>query len=133
MKYFGTVAHVQAASFLKETIFLELTTFSISTTRDIYTKLLTFSESSAKIKVRSGWTFFVILLMLAVICKQRLLRGNEILQSFRNYKCYDVEREHFRKHLRSSTKFLKKNDHKKAWIIFKVGSNFGLLLTFKLF
>ena len=99
MKYFGTVAHAQAASFLKETIFLELKTFFVSTTRDIYTKLLTFSGSSAKINVRSGWTFFVILLMSAVIWKQRLLRRNEILQYFRNYKCYDVEREHFRKRL----------------------------------
>ena len=57
-----------------------------------------------KLKVKSPWAFFVILRMSAVICKQRPLRGNKIVQYFQNYKCYDVDRHHFRKH---SIKFYK--------------------------
>ena len=79
--------------------FLKLITFSISTTGDIYAKLLTFSKSSVKRKVKSASTFFVILLTSAVICKQRLLLGNEIVLYFQNYKYFDDEREIFRRRL----------------------------------
>ena len=78
--------------------FLKLITFSISTTGDIYSKLLTFSKSSVKRKVKSASTFFVILLTSAV-CKQRLLLGNEIVLYFQNYKYFDDEREIFRRRL----------------------------------
>ena len=50
----------------------KLTTFFIPATGDIYTKLLTFAESSRKIKVTLLWTLFVILLTSAVVYKQRL-------------------------------------------------------------
>ena len=79
--------------------FLKLITFSISTTVDIYSKLLTLSKSSVKRKVKSASTFFVILLTSAVICKQRLLLGNEIVLYFQNYKYFDDEREIFRRRL----------------------------------
>ena len=46
---------------------MKLTTFCISTIRVIYIKLSRFSESSVKIKIRSRWTFLVILLTSAVI------------------------------------------------------------------
>ena len=83
VKYFRTVLHTQAASFLrKKTGFLKLTALFIATTRDICTKLLTSSESSMKIKFMSAKAFFVILLTSAVISKHRLLHGNEIVQYF---------------------------------------------------
>ena len=78
-----------------------------------------FSESLVKIKVRSAWTFLVIWLMSVVICKQTLLHRNQIVQYFENYKCYGDDRDHFRKHLHSCTKFMKNNDLKKTRIIFK--------------
>ena len=110
MKYFHTVEHVQLPSFpkKKKKIFLELTTFIISTLRDIYTKLLTFSKRSAKEKVISRWVILVILLTSAVICKQRLVHGNDTVKYFQHYKWCDVDRDHFRKRFYSSTKFTKK-------------------------
>ena len=54
---------------------------------------------------------------------------NKILQYFPNYKCYEPARDHFRKHLKRSTKFMKKNDPKTFCSIFE--SRSGLLLTFK--
>ena len=53
------------------------------------TKIKFASESSSKIKLGSPWTFFVILLISAVIGKQRVSHGNEIMQYFKNYKYYD--------------------------------------------
>ena len=78
-----TSLHVYAATFL------------ISSTKRIFTKLLSFSESSIKIKVRSHWAHFLILLTSAVICKQCLC-GNEIVQYLQNCKCYNVDQDHFR-------------------------------------
>ena len=57
--------------------------------------------------------------MSADICEQRLSHGNEVVQYSQNYKCYDVDQDHFRKHLKSSTKFMKKNNLKTARTIFK--------------
>ena len=67
-----------AASFSMKTCFYETSYIFISSTRRIFTKLLAVSESSIKMKVRSHWTLFVILLTSAVICKQKRLPGNEI-------------------------------------------------------
>ena len=58
---------------------MKLATFFISSTKRIFTKLLSVSERSIKIKVRSHWALFLILLTLAVICRQRLLHGSEIV------------------------------------------------------
>ena len=78
---------------------MKLATFFILSTTHIFTKLLTVSESSIKIEVRSDLTLFVILLISAVICKQKLLDGNEIVQYLQNCKCYNVGQDGFRKPL----------------------------------
>ena len=76
---------------------MKLATFFISSTRRIFTKLLSVSESSTKIKVRSHRTLFVILLTSVVICKQIHLHGNEIVEYLQNCACYNVGQDHFRK------------------------------------
>ena len=63
---------------------MKLATFFISST-----------ESSIKINFRSHGTRFLILLTSAVICKQKLLYGNKIVQYLQNCKCYNVEQDHF--------------------------------------
>ena len=67
----------QAASILQKSRFF--LSFFI-TTRDIYTKLWKFYDSSVKIKVKLQRTFFVILLRPAVICNPRLFHENKILR-----------------------------------------------------
>lgn len=57
--------------------------------------------------------------MSAVNYKQRFSYGSDILKYFQNYKRYDVDRGHFRKHLQSCTKFMKINDLKMARTISK--------------
>ena len=44
------------------------------------TKLMTDSESTTKINVRSDWALFRILLTLAIIYKQRFLHENETVE-----------------------------------------------------
>ena len=56
---------------------MKLVTFFISSTKHIFTKLLSVSESL--IKIKTHWAHFLILLSLAVICKHRLSYGNEIV------------------------------------------------------
>lgn len=36
--------------------------------------------------------------MSIVTCKQRHLHENDIVQYFQNYKCYDADRDYFRKY-----------------------------------
>ena len=67
-------------SFQLNRAFMKQLTFFISSTTFIFTKLLDVSKSSIKIKFRSHGTLFVILFTPAVVCKQRLLHGNEIVQ-----------------------------------------------------
>ena len=78
---------------------MKLTTFFISSTRPIFTKLLDISVSLIKITARSHGTLFIILHTSVVISKQRLLYGNDTVQNFQNCKCYNVEQGHFRKPL----------------------------------
>ena len=59
---------------------MKLATFYISITIQNYTKPLTVLEMKFKVKVMQCQTFFKILLMSAVICKQKLLHENETLQ-----------------------------------------------------
>ena len=66
-------------SFRTKQVLFKLLTFFTWITRHIYTKLLTFSENSEKIKVGLHYRFSVILLMSAVISKQRILLRNEIV------------------------------------------------------
>ena len=44
----------------------------------------------------SHWTLFQILFTLVVICKERLLHENKIVQNLLNYKGQDINRGHFR-------------------------------------
>ena len=83
---------------------MKLIIFFISRTKHIYTKPLTASKSILKIKLMSRWTLFENLFTSAVICKQRLLHENEIVQCIKNYKCYDVNQGYFRKPSQGSTK-----------------------------
>ena len=62
---------------------MKLGTFLLSQGR-IFTKLLAFSESLTKTKIRSHRTLSVILPTSADIYKQRLLHGNEIVQHPQN-------------------------------------------------
>ena len=69
-------------------VIMKQTTFLILRTTRIFSKLLGVSEISMKIKVRSHWTLFVILLTSGwsspVIWKQRLFHENEIGQYLQN-------------------------------------------------
>ena len=78
---------------------MKLTTFFISAACQVLTKLLAVYESPIKLKVRLHWVLLVTLLISAVICKQRLLYGNEIVQYLQNSKYYKVSKDHFRKTL----------------------------------
>ena len=69
---------------------MKLAMFFISSTRLIFRKLISVSESFIKSKVTLHWAPFLILLTSAVICKQRLLHGSEIFQYLQNYKCYNI-------------------------------------------
>ena len=78
---------------------MELRMFFILSTRRIFPKLVAISEILIKIKVKLHEALFIILLISAIICEQRLLHGNKIVQYFQNCKCYNVGPEHFRKPL----------------------------------
>ena len=82
---------MKAVSFLEKTVFSYNNNLFVLTTIDIYTKLLTFSETSIKVKVSLAWTFFQILLTSAVTCKQGLLHRSKVMQHFQNHKCYDAD------------------------------------------
>ena len=97
-------------------------TFFISRTKQIYEKTLTAPESKFKIKT---------LLTSAVICKQRLLHENEIVQYLLNYKYQDVKQSHFGKPLQASTKVLKNNYPKIAHIFLMGRSIFSYFLRLK--
>ena len=55
---------------------MKLATFFVSSTKCIFRKLLSFSESSIKIKVRSRWVLFLILL-------QQLFANNDLCMKTR--------------------------------------------------
>ena len=50
---------------------------------------------------------FEILITSVVICKERLLHENEIVQYLQNYKYQDINQGHFRKLLQASTNAIK--------------------------
>ena len=76
---------------------MKLTKFVISGNKQIYVKTLTVFKRTFKMKVKSAWTFFKLWLTSVVICKQRLLYKNEIVQYIQNFKCQDINQDHFRK------------------------------------
>ena len=55
-------------------------------------------------KARSHGPLFLNVLTLAVICKQRLLYGNKIVQCLQSCKCYNFDKDHFRKLLINKVK-----------------------------
>ena len=95
-KRFHTFLHFYAALFSIKACFYE-SVFFISATRRNFRKLLSVSESSIKVKVRLHWTLLLTLLTSVVICKQRLLHGNEIVQYLQSWKCYNVGQDHSKK------------------------------------
>ena len=76
---------------------MKLTIFFISRSKQIYATTLTISESAFKMKVMPLWTHFELLLMSAVICKQRLLHEKEIVQYLQNHKYQNINQDHFKK------------------------------------
>ena len=84
------------ALFSIRTCFYETTNVFYLEYQTYFQKLLVFSESSIKIKVKS---LFVILLTSAVISKQKILHGNKIAKYLQNWKCYNFVQGHFRKPL----------------------------------
>ena len=77
VKHFHIVMHSYAASFSIKQVFVRLATFSSSKKTKKGKKMHDF-ESTSKIKVRSCWTFFKILLMSAVICISKVFHGNKL-------------------------------------------------------
>ena len=57
------------------------------------------SKRTFKIKVRLPWTTFEILFTSAIICIQRVLHGNEVVQYIQNYKRHKSGKGHTRKPL----------------------------------
>ena len=74
------------------------------------------------------WILFEMLLMSAVICKQRYLRKNEIVQYLQNYKYQDINHGHFRKPLQASTNGIKNNCPTTTHILFTGCSILSYLL-----
>ena len=88
---------------------MNLTTYFISKTKQIYTKTFNVSESTFKIKAMLLGSLFEILITSAVICKERLLQEDKIVQYFENYKSQDVNQGYFRKRLQASANAMKNN------------------------
>ena len=55
------------------------------------------SERKFKIKVRLGGTVFEILFMRVIMCIERVLHGNEIVELLQKYKHHEVDEGHSRK------------------------------------
>ena len=55
------------------------------------------SKRKFEIKVKLRWTALEILFTLAIICIQRVLHGNEIVQYLQNYKRNESGKGHSRK------------------------------------
>ena len=87
----------------------KLTTFFNGKTKAIYLNPLIVYERKLKIRVTSPLAYFQIMLMSAVIYKQRLMHEKEIVQLLHNYKFYEVDQSRFRKPLQSSAKNVKNN------------------------
>ena len=79
-------------------------------------------------KVMSPWTLFEVLVTSVVICKQRLLHENEIVQYLENFKYQDVNQGHFRKPLQAFINTMRNNYPKKAHTFFTGRSFFSYFL-----
>ena len=87
MKYFGIIGHAKTAVFSKEIGFLKKHTTFFKLARQL-SKLLTFSESSWKIKVRLGLTFFCNFAYDSSYLQTNAFARKQDLQYFQNCKCY---------------------------------------------
>ena len=67
-----------------------------------------------------SWILFEILHTSAVICRQRFLHVNEIVQYLQNYKYQDVNHNQFRKPLQASSNAMK-NDFPSTTHAFSTG------------
>ena len=85
--------------FRLEPFYLNTPTFFLVRTIESYTKWMLDSKRTFKIKVRLPWTTFEILLTSAIICIQRVLHGNEVVQYIQNYKRHKSGKGHTRKPL----------------------------------
>lgn len=104
VKRFRTVTHNDAASFSIKTYYYETNNiFYLNHQRYLHKTVKIFWKFS-EIKVTSRQTFFITFLKSALIFQitfpfQRLLDGNKIAQYFKNYKCYGVKGDDFRRFL----------------------------------
>ena len=76
----------------------------------------------------SAWALSEILLTSAVISKQRFLHEGDIVQYLQNHKYQDVNQEHFRKLLQTSTNDMKNDYPKTAHTLFTGRSIFSYFL-----
>lgn len=80
---------------------MKVSRFVVPSTRH---KFLAVSKNSIKIKIKLTLSNF------RNFCQaKRLLHESEIVQYLDNDKCCNVDQDHFRKHLKSSTGFMKMN------------------------
>ena len=118
--------------FWKKIGFLTLTICFISATRDIYTKLLIFSEFPVKIEVRPAQTFFVILLTSAVICKQRFWMETKLCNIFKTTNTITLTETVIKSTYKVLDSSWKRTTLKRPEQFWKAPFNFQLLLAFKL-
>ena len=55
------------------------------------------SERTFKIKVRLRWTVFEVWSTSAIMCIERVLHGNEVVEYLQNYKSHEFDQSHSRK------------------------------------
>ena len=96
---------------------MKLATFYISRTKQIYTKTFIVTVCTCKVKAISPETLVKILLMSAVICKERRFQEHNTVQYLQNWKCQDVNQDHFRKPLQASKNVVKNNYPKAAYTL----------------
>ena len=64
------------------------------------------SERTFKIKLRSSRMVFKNSITSAVICIQRVLDGDDIIQNLHYYKRHELDKSHSTKLLQSSTSYI---------------------------
>ena len=76
---------------------MKIATLFLAKTIESYVKWMLDSEKTFKIKGRLPWTVLEILLTSAIICIEKVLHGNEIVQHLQNYKYHEFDQGHSRK------------------------------------
>ena len=104
--FYETFPHVHvflSSLVFNKTIFYEIRNFLILSAKAIFIKVLSVSKSLMKIKVTLHWKLFVILLISAVISKQRLLHEKNRYKIFKIAIAITTNLRQF------STRFVKRN------------------------